>query len=258
MKMHEGRIAKMEGAVFFDPLPFADSKEHWGKLCEQTRPAIRQALSLFGFREKLEIIVADEGFKFHYPVGDTEHSISVTKAQASFECKRLKVTGGVPPELAPVMEAAIKAVGREDWFEIGSIIYFAIPLKGAKGSTVASNVLRRFLLTSGKEIADRVFVDGEIKGLDLKLMGISGKTRVAWNVYNQQEDQHVVVSLDMKMYRHEMENDSIAGFISRLFGTFMERCAPFVQDILSSQDLASYIDNSFLSEGVNPDVTSVL
>lgn len=248
MKVDETYIAKMQGGIFFDPFPAA-SREFWGTLSEKVRPAVRECLSRLGLHEKLDIDVVEKGFIYEYTINSLKRSISVSKDGVTFDSGRFRIADGFPRDVVAIVESIVKMIGREDWIEIGSVVYFVIPAKDAKGTTIGADMLRKFFFKDSENRLKSVFKEENMQVVDFSIKGNSEKTRLTWNVVNSKKEQNIMLSLDVKMYRHDLNNSSIANFTTMAFDMFMERCAPLIQEIISSSEFAPYLDADFLIKG---------
>lgn len=249
MKFEDSYIAKLQGGVFFDPFSVT-SKEHWGNLCEKVRPTVRNCLLNLGYHEKIDIKVADDGFQYEYTIDSIKRIVSVTRDGVAFDFGRFRVADGPNLDIAEVAESVIKEIQRVDWIEIGCMIHFAIPAKNAEETRIGAKVLQHFLFRSQDDSVESVLNGTDILAVDLSIYGNLNKGRFTWNAYNKKEDQHIIVSLDMKMNRHDMKDTSVSGFVKMLFNTFIERCKPFLNELISSKEFEPYLDTEYLARGV--------
>jgi len=247
MQIKDCYVAKIEGAVFFDPFPIG-SKEHWATISEKVRPDIRTSLKDFGYRDKLDITVADNGFSYEYTVDSVSRELQVSRDRVSFDYGRFRVVDGLHKDLGKVVEVVVETLDR-DWTEIGSRVNFALPAQDAAGTTVSADILKQKLLSPVQQDLTQIFADGTMVAVDLYLKGTWDKYRMVWNAYNTKEEQHIVVSFDVKTDRYKMEGDSISGFISNVFDMFLARCTPFVEQVLSCVEFAEYLDAEYLIKG---------
>jgi hypothetical protein len=248
MKLEEVYIARMVGGVFFDRLASVSSKKEWGDLCEQVRPSVREVLSGLNIHGKMDITIAEEGFRYDYDWRGTQHTISVSQSQVAFDYARFKVCDGVPEDIPAVVEKVLEKIQRKDWIEIGSLIGLVFPAKSARESTVGMDLLMALLLVRDRSL-DAALRECSITQVDLTIRGRTQGARVVWNIYNQ-EDQSTVITVDKKAYRHEMGTGGIRDFAVGLFETFMERCKSLAEEILTAQSMAPYLDIEFLTKGV--------
>ena len=249
MRIDETYVAQMDGGVFYDPLSSIDTRAQWVELSERIRPGIRATLADVGMYEPIDITIGDNGFIYSYKVDLVKHEISVAQKQLGFSYNRFKLRDGVPRDVAAVTEKMLELIGRQDWTEIGAIIGFALPLKAAQQTTINVDLLRQTLLHPGESVTASVFHDGQTQVVDLSINGTLGPWRVSWNAYNQRDDQHLVVTLDVKAYRHQMDASTIRVFHETVLTLFKERCGPFVESLLAAPQLVGYLDTDFLVTG---------
>jgi hypothetical protein len=249
MDLADTQVALVEGGVYYDSLTSLRSRADWAALCERTRPRIRETLEPFGVRGSLDITTAEDGFAFSYAYGDGKHEIQVSEKQIYFEYGRFRLGDGVPHDIGPLLSAVLESVQRTDWIETGAVVKYALPVQpAAKTTTVGADAVRDILLNVHADALHAAFAGGRLSITDVTLRGEVGPLRLAWNAYNV-KDQHIVVTLDARAYRADLESQELGSFHGVVLGLFRERCAPFVGAVLAHRGLHEYLDLDYLRRG---------